>query len=118
MLVSQNDTKPWSEVCISEKYSQQYVSVEMKLVCFPQTTPLEFYPDDGKVGRWMPSTLHYSSQIVSKRLQDLPPKWGTVVCGETPVCKNRSGRPLSSPSAAKAVAAEIKTPADDQFEKY
>ena len=90
----------------------------MKLVCFPQTIPLEFYPDDGKVGRWMPSTLHYSSQIVSKRLQDLPPKWGTVVCGETPVCKNRSGRPLSSPSAAKAVAAEIKTPADDQFEKY
>ena len=46
----------------------------------------------------------------------MPPKWGTAVCGETLLCKNRSGGPLSSSSASKAVAAEIKRPADDQFE--
>ena len=114
MLVSQSE----NEVCMSKNYSQQFISVEKNQACFPQTTPLEFYPDEGKVGRWLPSTLDYSSQIVSKGLQDPLLKWGTVVCGETPVCKNRSGRPLSSPSAAKAGAAEIKTPADDQFEKY
>merc|ERR1719370_577922 len=80
------------------------------------TTPLEFYPEEGKVGRWLPSTLNYSSQVVFKGAEDLPPKWGTAVCGETLLCKNRSGGPLSSPSAAKAVAAEIKRPADAQFE--
>ena len=61
----------------------------MKMACYPQSTPLEFYPVEGRVGNWLPSTLNYSSQvvskgaqIVSKGAQDLLLKWGTVVCGE------------------------------------
>merc|ERR1719341_969165 len=71
--------------------------------------PLEFYPFERKVYlSWREATLKNFPQILSEGGQDLPPSgitWATVVCEETPLCKNVTSAEMKRPADHQACAA-------------